>query len=112
MSDSGQQSGVSSGNNGSALNIGGVGGQTGPVSDVLRSSRGGVPADLVGGPLTSALRQLSQAIDPSPVSNKSIVYRPEYYVQHVAKGTQVTMLDHSKLTYKEWDGSCDAVPAR
>ena len=55
----------------------------------------------MGGPLTSALKQLSQAIDPSPVSHKGMVYRPEYYIQHVDKGMQVKMLDHTKLTYKE-----------
>ena len=59
------------------------------------------PADLIGGPLTSALRQLSQAIDPSPVSHKGIVYRPEYYIQHVDNGTPMKSLDHTKLTYKE-----------
>ena len=74
---------------------------TGVPADLHGSLRGSVPSDLAGGPLTSALRQLSQAIDPSPVSHKGIVYRPEYYVQHVDKGTQVKLLDHTKLTLKE-----------
>ena len=83
------------------------GGQAGPshgkgsVAGFHGPPTGGLPADLMGGPLTSALRQLSQAIDPSPVSNKGIVYRPEYYIQHVDRGTQVKMLDHTKLTFKE-----------
>ena len=78
-----------------------TGDRTGTGADLLGSLKGASPADLVGGPLTSALRQLSQAIDPSPVSHKGVMYRPEYYFQHVDRGTQVKLLDHSKLTYKE-----------
>ena len=76
-------------------------GRPGSGSDLHGSLKGGFLADLVGGPLMSALKQLSQAIDPSPVSHKGMVYRPEYYIQHVDKGMQVKMLDHTKLTYKE-----------
>ena len=61
----------------------------------------GIPADVISGPLTSALRQLSQAIDPSRSANKGIRFRPEYYIQHVDKGTQVKSLDHSKITFRE-----------
>ena len=69
----------------------------------LHGSPSGVTpaADLVGGTLTSALRQLSQAIDPSPVSKKGMVYRQEYYIQHIDHGVQVKSLDHTKLTFKE-----------
>ena len=58
-------------------------------------------ADLAGGPLTTALRQLSQAINPSPAVKKGMVYRPEYYVQHVDLGVPVKSLDHTKLPFKE-----------
>ena len=75
--------------------------QTVPGGVVHGSPGGASPAELVGGPLTTALRQLSQAIDPSPVSNKGIVYRPEYYIQHVDRGVQVKSLDHTKLSFKE-----------
>ena len=75
---------------------------TASTADVHGSLSGGVPAaELAGGPLTSALRQLSQAIDPSPVSKKGMVYRPEYYIQHIDRGVQVKSLDHTKLTFKE-----------
>ena len=75
--------------------------RTGLATGFHGSPAGGFPADLMGGPLTSALHQLSQAIDPSPASHKGIVYRPEYYIQHVYRGTQVKMLAHTKLTLKE-----------
>ena len=76
-------------------------GQAGLYGDSLGSPGSAAPADLIWGPLTSALRQLSQAIDPSPISNKGIVYRPKYYIQHVNRGVQVKSLDHTKLTFKE-----------
>ena len=61
-----------------------------------------VPSDLVNGPLTSVLQQLSVAIDPTPQqSTKGLLLRPEYYIQHKDKGISVKSLDHSKLTYKE-----------
>ena len=60
------------------------------------------PADVINGPLTSVLRQLSIAIDPTPQSSvKGLLLRPEYYVQHKDKGVPVKSLDHSKLSYKE-----------
>ena len=61
-----------------------------------------VPADLVNGPLTQVLKQLSIAIDPTPqMSTKGLLLRPEYYIQHVDKGVSVKSLDHTKLTFKE-----------
>ena len=65
---------------------------------------GGEPAaaDIINGPLTSVLQQLSIAIDPTPQSSvKGLLLRPEYYVQHKDKGVPVKSLDHSKMTYKE-----------
>ena len=60
------------------------------------------PADIINGPLTSVLQQLSVAIDPTPqASVKGLLLRPEYYVQHKDKGTPVKNLDHTKLTFKE-----------
>ena len=60
------------------------------------------PADVINGPLTSVLQQLSVAIDPTPqASVKGLLLRPEYYVQHKDKGTPVKNLDHSKMTFKE-----------
>ena len=59
-------------------------------------------ADLVNGPLTQVLQQLSIAIDPTPQSStKGLLLRPEYYIQHVDKGMSVKSLDHTKLTFKE-----------
>ena len=46
---------------------------TGLALDLHGSLKGASSSDLVGGPLTSALRQLSQAIDPSPVTHKGIM---------------------------------------
>ena len=60
------------------------------------------PADYVSGYLTSALQQLSLAIDPTPSStSKGLVLRPEYYIQHVDKGVPVKNIDHAKLSYKD-----------
>ena len=59
-------------------------------------------ADLVNGPLTQVLKQLSIAIDPTPQSStKGLLLRPEYYIQHVDKGVSVKSLDHTKLSFKE-----------
>ena len=61
-----------------------------------------VPAEIVTAPLTSALQQLSLAIEPSiATSTKGIQLRPEYYIQHLDAGTPVKSLDHTKLTYHE-----------
>ena len=58
--------------------------------------------EMVNGPLTSVLQQLSIAIDPTPqASMKGLLLRPEYYVQHIDKGTSVKSLDHSKMSFKE-----------
>ena len=60
------------------------------------------PSDIINGPLTSVLQQLSVAIDPTPqTSTKGLLLRPEYYVQHKDKGVPVKSLDHSKLTFRE-----------
>ena len=60
------------------------------------------PSDVINGPLTSVLQQLSIAIDPTPQSStKGLLLRPEYYVQHKDKGVPVKSLDHSKLSFKE-----------
>ena len=72
----------------------------------MRSAALGVaepaPADILNGPLTSVLQQLSIAIDPTPqASTKGLLLRPEYYVQHKDKGVSVKNLDHSKLSFKE-----------
>ena len=79
----------------------------GPVPPSLagllaEEDRDSAPADFVSGSLTSALQQLSIAIDPTPQSStKGLLLRPEYYVQHKDKGVAVKSLDHSKLTFKE-----------
>ena len=70
----------------------------------LLAAEGGDPApsDVINGPLTSVLQQLSLSIDPTPrLSTKGLLLRPEYYTQHKDKGIAVKNLDHSKLTYKE-----------
>ena len=60
------------------------------------------PADVINGPLTSVLQQLSVAIDPTPQSaTKGLLLRPEYYVQHKDKGVPVKNLDYSKMSFKE-----------
>ena len=79
---------------------------TSPLSSDLQGGGAGVmepsPADMINGPLTSVLRQLSIAIDPTPQSSvKGLLLRPEYYIQHKDKGVPVKSLDHSKLSYKE-----------
>ena len=59
-------------------------------------------SDVVNGPLTSVLSQLSQAIEPTvSTTTKGIEFRPEFYVQHVDQGIAVKSLDHTKLTYRE-----------
>ena len=59
-------------------------------------------ADVINGPLTKVLQQLSVAIDPTPqASVKGLLLRPEYYIQHIDKGVSVKSLDHTKLTFKE-----------
>ena len=67
-------------------------------------SRGGNlnASDVVNGPLTTVLSQLSQAIEPTvSTTTKCIEFRPEYYVQHVDQGIAVKSLDHTKLSYRE-----------
>ena len=60
------------------------------------------PADVINGPLTSVLQQLSVAIDPTPQSaTKGLLLRPEYYVQHKDKGIPLKNLDHSKMSFQE-----------
>ena len=59
-------------------------------------------AEMVNGQLTSILQQLSIAIDPTPqASMKGLLLRPEYYVQHIDKGTSVKSLNHTKMSLKE-----------
>lgn len=94
-----------------------IGGETGlkqvPLSGGGRSyeplgqySGGAVPANVMAQPLTEALNQLSQAIDPtSPLKSKGIVFRPEFYVQYHGKGTPIKNMDHTKLNVLElWYG--------
>ena len=72
-------------------------------SQLFREDTSGpAPSDIINGPLTSVLQQLSVAIDPTPqASVKGLLLRPEYYVQHKDKGTPVKNLDHTKLSFKE-----------
>lgn len=55
-------------------------------------------ADMINGQLTSALDRLSLAIDPAMEKNNGMIYRPEYYVQHLDKNIPIKNLDHSKLS--------------
>ena len=72
------------------------------TSDLSALGAHPAPSDVINGPLTSVLQQLSIAIDPTPQSSvKGLLLRPEYYVQHKDKGVPVKSLDHSKLTFKE-----------
>ena len=76
------------------------------LSGLLQSDLGVLsdptPSDVINGPLTKVLQQLSVAIDPTPQSStKGLLLRPEYYIQHKDKGVAVKNLDHSKLTFKE-----------
>ena len=67
-------------------------------------------SDIVNGPLTEVLQQVSVAIDPTPQSlTKGLLLRPEYYVQHMDKGVPVKSLDHSKLSIKELMGGMGRV---
>ena len=70
-----------------------------PLSPTMSTS---APADILTAPLTTALNQLSLAIEPSvSTSTKGITLRPEYYVQHVDLGTPIKSVDHTKLSYRE-----------
>ena len=75
----------------------------GPVAgqaDVYpQASRSTAPAD-VAEPLTEAIAQLSVAVDTSS-KGKGLELRPEYYVQHLERGTPVKSLDHSKMSTEE-----------
>ena len=60
------------------------------------------PSDVINGPLTSVLQQLSIPIDPTPQSSvKGLLLRPDYYVQHKDKGVPVKNLDHTKLFFNK-----------
>ena len=60
------------------------------------------PLDYVSGHLTSALQQLSLAINPTlSTTAKGLVLRREYYIQHHDEGLPVKSLDYTKLSYKE-----------
>ena len=72
-----------------------------PPADNLFSSDPALP-DLINGPLTQVLKQLSITIDPNlQASTKGLLLRPEYYIQHVDKKLSVKSLDHTKLSFKE-----------
>ena len=63
---------------------------------------GPVPAEIYGAPLTQALTDLTEAINPGPADyKKGINFRPEYYVQHKIDCKPVKSLDHSKMSYKD-----------
>lgn len=59
------------------------------------------PSSWIADPLTSALRQLTNVVDPDMVSRTAcMVYRPEYYSQHLLWNVPVKSLDHKKLSFK------------
>lgn len=59
------------------------------------------PSSWVADLLTSALRQLTNVMDPDMVScTAGMIYRPEYYAQHVLWNIPIKSLDHKKLSYK------------
>ena len=52
-------------------------------------------SDVVNGPLTSVLSELSQAIEPTvSTTTKGIKFKPEYYVPNVDQGIAVKSLYH------------------
>ena len=56
----------------------------------------------MSGPLTTALKDLTFAIDPTPATTtKGLVYRPEFYIQHKEKAVPIKSLDYTKLSYRE-----------
>ena len=60
------------------------------------------PAEVLNGPLTQVLAEISEAINPGPIGYKQgIRYRPEYYVQHLIDCKPIKSLDHSKMSYKD-----------
>lgn len=59
------------------------------------------PAGWVADPLTSALQQLTMAVDPeSQTRSASMAFRPELYAQHKLHSVPVKSLDYKKLSYK------------
>ena len=79
-----------------------VGARGPPVPVSLSGSTTTAAADIVSAPLTSALQQLSLAIEPTvSTSTQGIQLRPEYYIQHVDQGIAIKSLDHTKLSYRE-----------
>ena len=72
------------------------------TQSTMPRTTGPATSDVVSGALSSALQQLSLAIDPTPASSsKGLVLRPEFYVQHKDQGVSVKSLDHTKLSYKQ-----------
>ena len=81
-----------------------VGGAAGGVAGGGGPPRPDPPAaDTVVGPLTEVLEKLTIAVDPSSTSKKlqGMVFKPEFYVQHIKKGTALKQVDHTKLTYRD-----------
>lgn len=59
------------------------------------------PAGWLADPLTSALQQLSNAVDPDAITRiASMVYRPQYYVQHCLNSIPLKTVDHKKMSYR------------
>ena len=84
---------------------GAVRGGLGAVGGAGLDPPGQVPAAAVNmvGPLTDVLEKLTIAVDPSSTSRKlqGMVFKPEFYVQHVKKGVPLKQVDHTKLSYRE-----------
>lgn len=59
------------------------------------------PADVAPTPLTSALQQLTSAIDPESARKSTGIYlKPEFYVQFKDNNVQVKDLDHKKMSFR------------
>ena len=82
---------------------GGGGGQGVGVDPQGGQPAGPAAADSVVGPLTEVLEKLSIAVDPSSTSKKlqGMIFKPEYYVQHIKKGIALKQVDNTKLSYRD-----------
>lgn len=69
----------------------------GPVMSQPMGGPSSAPSSWVADPLTSALRQLTNVVDPDMVCRTAgMVYRPEYYAQHLLWNIPIKSLDHKQ----------------
>lgn len=60
------------------------------------------PSSWLPDPLTTALQQLSNAVDPDASNrNAGMLFRPEYYALHKLNNIPVRQLDHRRMSFKQ-----------